>query len=63
LDPKSPEAQAFNQIDQKSNGGSIRPSPTPSGSDPFNKIFHFWNLFLTLTFEFQWCSTKFCIYF
>ncbi|XP_014624270.1 non-specific lipid transfer protein GPI-anchored 14 [Glycine max] len=30
LDPKSPEAQAFNQIHQKSNGGSIRPSPTPS---------------------------------
>ncbi|XP_040869656.1 non-specific lipid transfer protein GPI-anchored 14 [Glycine max] len=30
LDPKSPEAQAFNQIDQKSNGGSISPSPTSS---------------------------------
>uniref|UniRef100_A0A0R0D311 Bifunctional inhibitor/plant lipid transfer protein/seed storage helical domain-containing protein n=1 Tax=Glycine max TaxID=3847 RepID=A0A0R0D311_SOYBN len=30
LDPKSPEAQAFNEIDQKSNGGSLRPSPTPS---------------------------------
>ncbi|RZB61726.1 Protein YLS3 [Glycine soja] len=30
LDPKSPEAQAFNQIGQKSNGGSISPSPTTS---------------------------------
>ncbi|XP_040866325.1 non-specific lipid transfer protein GPI-anchored 14 [Glycine max] len=30
LDPKSPEAKAFNQIGQKSNGGSISPSPTTS---------------------------------
>ncbi|KAL2334688.1 hypothetical protein Fmac_015901 [Flemingia macrophylla] len=32
LDPKSPEAQVFNQIGQNSNGGSISPSPT-SGTD------------------------------
>ncbi|TKY45180.1 YLS3 protein [Spatholobus suberectus] len=30
LDPKSPEAQAFNQMGHNSNGGSISPSPTPS---------------------------------
>ncbi|KAK7315040.1 hypothetical protein VNO77_33572 [Canavalia gladiata] len=29
LDPKSPEAQAFNQLGQNSKGGSISPSPTP----------------------------------
>ncbi|KAK7380309.1 hypothetical protein VNO78_32817 [Psophocarpus tetragonolobus] len=30
LDPKSPEAQAFNQMGQNSNDGSISPSATPS---------------------------------
>ncbi|CAL0328613.1 unnamed protein product [Lupinus luteus] len=30
LDPKSAEAQAFNQLGQNSNGGSPSPSPTPS---------------------------------
>ncbi|KAL2334686.1 hypothetical protein Fmac_015899 [Flemingia macrophylla] len=28
LDPKSPEARAFNQMDQNSKGASISPSPT-----------------------------------
>ncbi|XP_014509224.1 protein YLS3 isoform X2 [Vigna radiata var. radiata] len=32
LDPKSPEAQAFNQKGQNSNGDSASPSPSPSGS-------------------------------
>jgi len=46
LDPKSPEAQAFNQKGQNSNDGSISPSPNPSGSDPFKEIFDFEYYFL-----------------
>ncbi|XP_047148632.1 non-specific lipid transfer protein GPI-anchored 14-like [Vigna umbellata] len=41
LDPKSREAQAFNQKGQNSNGDSASPSPSPSGSDPFKEIFVF----------------------
>lgn len=46
LDPKSPEAQAFNQKGQNNNGDSASPSPSPSGSYPFKEIFVFGFYFL-----------------
>jgi len=61
LDPKSPEAQAFNQKGQNSNGGSLSPSANPSGSDSFREIFDFGYYCFTLRFEFNGVALKFAI--
>jgi len=59
LDPKSPEAQAFNQKGQNSYGGSTSPSPSPSGSDSFREIFDFGYYCFTLRFKFNGVVLKF----
>ncbi|XP_052117968.1 non-specific lipid transfer protein GPI-anchored 14-like isoform X1 [Arachis duranensis] len=68
LDPKSAEAQAFNQLGQNSNGGSnsTSPSPHPPGDDPFKTIlsFYFCNIVFSFSkFGFTWKRFEFhCVY-